>query len=237
MEHRDAIEENRRRMQDYVRAKGVGTAEELISNTDFPSSEWHRIVVDSGKAGAGSGGAPPIAAGLNTLANVFEKLESLMKSDETDGSQVKDLLRQANDNLDGTVDSTKEKLEVLSKQLDTGTIGGQATSMNRKELLSSIAEIAQELMQPLTAINASVEMMLGGYVGEVNPEQRPILDLANNSGAHLVFLMKELIEIVGCPANKGVDDRFHTTSDQVVLMEQKTGQVALPFPNPAGLAN
>jgi hypothetical protein len=224
MEHRDAIEENRQHMQDYVRSKGVGVAEELISNTDFPASEWQRIVVGNAKAGSGSGGELPIAAGLNTLANVFEKLESLMKSDETDGSQVKDLLGQANDNLDGTVDSTKEKLEVLSKQLeDTGTIGGQATSMSRKELLSNIAEIAQELMQPLTAINASLEMMLGGYVGEVNPEQHTLLDLANNSGAHLTFLMKELIEIVGCPTNKGVDDRFHTTSEQVVLMEQKTG--------------
>jgi hypothetical protein len=62
-------------------------------------------------------------------------------------------------------------------------------------------------------------MMLCGYVGEVTPEQHILLNLANNSGEHLKFLMNEMIFIVGCPTNKGVDPRFHTTSDEVVLMQ------------------
>ncbi len=224
MGHRDAIEENKQKMQDYVHANGENRAEDLISNTDFPVSEWHRIVVNSERTRPESGETPPIAEGLNTLATVFEKLESLMKSDETDGRQVKDLLGLANDNLDDTLCSTREKLGVLSKQLDdTGTIGGHGKEMSRKELLSSIAEISQELMQPLTAISASLEMMVGGYVGELNDEQHSMLSIANNSGEHLTFLMKELIEIVGCPTNKGVDDRFHTTSEQVILMEKRAG--------------
>jgi hypothetical protein len=225
IEHREAIEETRNQLKSYVKAKGVDEAEELLENTNFPPSEWRRIVVDS-RSGNGADGMdnPPIAAGLSTLATVFEKLESLIKSNETDGGRMKALLGQATDNLGNTVDSTKEKLDSLSKQLsdsgeDTGTIGGQAKAMDRKELLSSIAEIAQELMQPLTAINASVEMMLCGYVGEVTPEQHILLNLANNSGEHLKFLMNEMIFIVGCPTNKGVDPRFHTTSDEVVLMQ------------------
>ncbi|MCF7818056.1 MAG: hypothetical protein K9M54_09255 [Kiritimatiellales bacterium] len=224
MEHREAIEENKKQLQSYVKTKGVGMAEELLGNTGFPSSDWRKIVVESQNPGGSA--QPPIAAGLSTLTMVFEKLETLMKSNNSDTSKMKDLLGQANHNLDDTIDSTREKLEHLSVQLlrskeDTGTIGGQAATMDRKELLTSIAEIAQELMQPLTAISASLEMMLGGYVGTINLEQRTILDLANNSGAHLTFLMKELISIVGCPTNKGTDDRFHTTSEQVVLMEQK----------------
>ena len=222
VEHREAIEENKSQLKSYVQANGVGEAEELLANTDFPPSDWRRIVVDS--CGAGSDAHPPIAAGLSTLATVFEKLESLMKSDKTDENRIRALLGQASDNLDDSLDSTKEKLQVLSKQLDdTGTIGGQGKEMSRKELLSSIAEISQELMQPLTAISASLEMMIGGYVGEVTLEQRNMLDIANNSGAHLTFLMKELIAIVGCPTNKGVDDRFHTTSEEVVLLEQEEG--------------
>ena len=193
----------------------------MCSSDLFPPSDWHRIVVDSRKADSPAA-QPPVADGLNALTSVFEKLESLMKADKTDGGQVKELLGQASDNLDDATDSTKEKLEALSKQLDdTGTIGGQGKEMSRKVLLSSIAEISQELMQPLTAISASLEMMLGGYAGEVNLEQRGMLDIANNSSAHLTFLMKELIEIVGCPSNKGIDDRFHTTSEQVVLLEQE----------------
>lgn len=225
VEHRDAIEQNKEQLQSYVQAKGSGMAEELLANTDFPSSEWRRIVVESA-GGQHEGANPPIAEGLSTLANVFEKLENLMKEETTDDNQVKDLLGQANDNLDDTISSTQEKLDSLSKQLkeeDTGTIGGQARKMNRKELLSSISEVAQELMQPLTAINASLEMMLGGYVGQITNEQQDMLNLASNSGEHLKHLMKELIAIVGCPTNKGVDNRFHTTSEEVVLMTKKEG--------------
>jgi hypothetical protein len=100
--------------------------------------------------------------------------------------------------------------------------------MSRSELLASLAEVAQELMQPLTAINASLEMMLHGYVGEISEDQQDLLTLASNSGEHLKYLMDMLIEIVGCPINKGVDDRFHTTSEQVQLMKDAEGQEQLP---------
>ena len=89
--------------------------------------------------------------------------------------------------------------------------------MDPAELFKSLSEIAQELMQPLTAINASLEMMMQGYVGEFSEDQEGLLDLASNSGEHLTYLMRELIDIVGCPVNKGVDDRYHTTSDEVML--------------------
>jgi hypothetical protein len=57
-------------------------------------------------------------------------------------------------------------------------------------------------------------------VGDITEEQADLLGLASNSGEHLKYLMRELIEIVGCPTNKGVDSRFHTTSDEVILMQQ-----------------
>jgi hypothetical protein len=212
MEHREAIETHKQHLKEYVRTKGEGVAEEIIGNTAFPATDWKRIVVESRK-NAGGGSNPPIMAELNTLTMVLEKLEHLMKSDATDGGQVEHLLGQASDNLGNTTHSTKEKLDSLSKQLciteeDTGTVGGHAQEMDRKELLSSIAEIAQELMQPLTAINASLEMLLCGYVGEVAIDQRNLLSLASNSGDDLNYLMKELIKIVGIPINRGVDKRF-----------------------------
>jgi len=218
--HREALRENEQQLQSYVQAKGVEMAEGLIADIGFPSGDWRRIVVESQRS-AGDGETSSIVAGLDTLATVFEKLETLVKSEPSDEGQIKDLLGQASNTLDDTLCSTREKLENLSVQLsesekDTGTIGGQALAMDRKELLSSISEISQELMQPLTAITASLEMLLSGYAGVLNPDQRTMLDIASNSGEHLTFLMKELIAIVGFPVNKGVDDRFHITSEKVV---------------------
>ncbi len=219
--HREALRENEQELQAYVQAKGAEMAEELISDMAFPSSDWRRIVVESQRT-AGGGAGSSIVAGLDTLASVFEKLETLVKSEGSAENQIEELLGQASETLDETLHSTQEKLETLSSQVsefekDTGTIGGQAPAMDRKELLSSISEISQELMQPLTAITASLEMLLGGYSGALNHDQRTMLEIASNSGEHLTFLMKELIAIVGFPVNKGVDDRFHITGEQVVL--------------------
>ncbi len=220
-EHRQAIKQNKEQLQAYLKTHAPEAAEELLQDSGLSETDWQNIVVGSNSAKHGTGG-PDIAGGLNTLATVFEKLETLMQSEDRTEHQVHDLVEQANENIGDTFDSTREKLDTLSKQLkeeDTGTIGGEGRTMSRKELLSSISEVAQELKQPLTAINASLEMMLDGYVGEVSNEQRELIDLAHNSSQHLRYLMNQLINIVGLPANKGIDERFHTTSEQVVLMK------------------
>lgn len=221
IDHQRGVEEQKYRLHEFIRARGEQTADRIIQETDFPTMEWKKIVVESSHASPAS--QPPILEGMNTLAMVFEKLETLMKSSDVCGEQMRNLVGQAHENIDGSLSTTKKKLSSLSRQIqeeDTGTIGGQGREMSRKELLSSISEVAQELMQPLTAINASLEMMVGGYVGSVTAEQRDMLGLAANSTEHLKYLMKELIKIVGCPTNKGVDSRFHTTSEEVVLMKK-----------------
>ncbi len=217
--HKEALKEDEQTLLSYVQAKGVEMAEGLISDTEFPASEWRRIVVESHRPEE-SESASSMIAGLDALSSVFEKLETLVKSKGTDERQIDDLFGQANESLDETLYSTQEKLELLSAHLgdvgsDTGTIGGQAMVMDRKELLSSISEIAQELMQPLTVITASLELLLSGDSGAFNHDQMAMLEMASNSGRHLAFLMNKLIEIVGCPVNTGVDDRFHTTSEQL----------------------
>lgn len=221
MEHTEAMQQSKQQLRHYIQVQGAGTAESLLEGSGFPNREWRKIVVESGSKPGGS--TSSLSDGLSTLTAVFEKLENLMKSETANGNQVKDLLGRANENLDGTLDTAREKLTVLSQQIRDGqisTIGGQAHMMSRAELLNALAEVAQELMQPLTAINASLEMMLYGYVGKITEEQSDMLTLASNSGEHLKYLMDMLIDIVGCPTNKGIDSRYHMTSEQVVLMKE-----------------
>jgi hypothetical protein len=220
MEYREAIEANEEMLKDYVRTNGTGAAADLISDKNFPSSDWKRIVIESqNPSHSADGNIPPVAAGLNTLTHILEKLEHLMTSDAVDSIEMNTLLGEANNNLGSSRSATKEKLDTLSDQLhvldeDTGTIDGNAQEMDRKELLSSIAEIAQELMQPLTAINASLEMLLSGYAGEVSSDQHNLISLASCSGDDLKYLMNELIKIVGLPINRGVDKRFALPSKE-----------------------
>ncbi len=223
------MEKNRKQLRFFIESHGDSFAEGLLLNSEFPQTDWNRIVMESEKHNADVD-SQDIAEGLNTLAKVFEKLENLLKSEDSDSAKLNMLLGRANKNLDDTIFTTKVKLDSLSQQLgDTGTIGGQGREMDRKELLSSISEIAQELMQPLTAINATIEMLLHGFAGEVNEEQRNMLELAQSSGEHLTYLMKNLIAIVGCPENKGIDERYHTTSEEVAMMQDIEGQEHLPL--------
>ena len=208
IEHREAIKQTREALCDYIRAQGAKTAGDLLQDTSFPNGDWRKIVIESNQVPPGM--TSSLTDGLSTLTTVFKQLEQLIKSQALNGDQMKNLMGQATLNLDGNLDDAKGSLEKLSS-----TIGGHGSTMSRDDLLAALSEIAQELMQPLTAINASVEMMMLGYVGNISDEQEDLLLLASRSGEHLEFLMDMLIEIVGCPKNKGVDNRFHTTSDEV----------------------
>jgi len=218
-----ALERNKQSMQAYTKSNGRDEADRLVMKTDLSLDEWHSIIVDKQKPKSKR------HSDIDNLSTVFKKLESLMKSETASDGQVKDMLGKANENLDDTLCTTQGKLEILSRQVkeDQGSIGGEGRNMSSEELLSALSEVAQELMQPLTAINASMEMMLHGYVGDITKDQKEMLGMASSSGEHLKFLMVELINIVGCPTNKGIDERYHTTSDQVAQMKDTKGQTKL----------
>ncbi len=216
--HKKATANCEEEIRKFIQAEGPELARELLAETGIPPSEWRRILIESQTRNADLDGNT-IANGLNTLASAFSQLERLMQSDKSDDGRVKHLIEQANDNLSHAIGSTKGKLDHLSQQL--GTTGGHGLFMDHNELLTSIAEIAQELMQPLTAIKVSLEMITTGFVKYDADEQNHLLELASNSAEHLRYLMSELIEIVGCPVNKGVDERFHTTSEEVILLQSQ----------------
>lgn len=207
MEHSEAVKISKAQLHDLIQRQGYESSKEVLKEAGLPSSEWHKIIVENTKTAEHL--PPSLSDGLNTLTSLFEQLERLMES-QPEEAQVKNLLQRANENLSSSADSTKEKLEALSS-----TIGGYAQNMPHEELLTTMAEITQELMQPLTAVNISLEMLLRGYVGTMSLEQIDLLSIASRSVEHLEFLMEMLLEIVGCPRNKGTDSRFHTTSDRV----------------------
>ncbi len=208
IEHHTALNKSEEKLQTYIKQNGADATKTIVDQIDFPKTDWQRIVM-----GVNPSKNSSIPEGMEALIIIFYKLERMSKLRDSDETTVKNLLGQANENIDETLLSTKEKLASLSKQLEkegneSKTIGGKGGKMDREELLSSIAEVAQELMQPLTCINASLEMILGGYVGKLDKDQHEMLTIASNSGENLKFLMNELIKIVGFPSNRGVDRRF-----------------------------
>jgi len=224
IEHREAIERSEKKIASYIRSRGIMDAQEILSGTNLPPKDWQRIVVQSlRRTGNGKDGGPFLSnAHFGTLAVVLEKLEKLMRSDQTDSNTLKQLVNEANLNVNDIAESARNRIDQLARRMegadkDSGTIGSHTDGMSRRELLAEIAEIAQELMQPITAINTTIEMILCGYAGELTPDQKDLIILASGSADHLRNLMDELITIVGFPTNLGTNERYTRHRNKQIL--------------------
>jgi len=204
----DVLTQYRNKIKTFLHAQNPEIIEELLEHGSFQSEDWQHIL-------HGDEFIPP-SGSLETPQAIKMLAEFINEETESVNSHPTNLT----ENLTPPPQTRRFSLHKKEPQKEIGTIGGQGGLMNRKELLFSISEVAQELMQPLTAMNATLEMLSGGYVGDVTPEQQKMLLLAYNSGDHLRHLMEELIAIVGFPTNKGTDKRFHTTSDEVAKLQQ-----------------
>jgi hypothetical protein len=227
MGQRDAVRKSTEKIVSYIKERGVDQAKTQFGAADLSPAEWRKMVVQSKRpdgSGTGSGGGDAefsLGANLGTLGMVLEKLEALMRTDHPAQLDVASLVEKAEASVSGLTECTEKKINSLSEIIqgdmpEEKTIGGSAINMRASDLLATLAEIAQELAQPLTAINTSLEMVLNGYVGEVSEEQKSLLTLANGSGEHMHYLMDQLQAIVGYPTNLGVDKRFSGKSADFV---------------------
>ncbi len=69
----------------------------------------------------------------------------------------------------------------------------------REELLAQLAELHQELLQPLTVVSGALETILGGLMGEVTPPQQSLLQLAFDSVTAVSEIANRVTELVGYP--------------------------------------
>lgn len=179
----------------YIKRKGADSRagqalQQHLSAGGLDSTGWKELVVRAqegasgtkGKKGAGGGGADN--GGLGALTTLLSRLDDLMEGVSTAEEQKKATQAIVEHN-DQSVTSAKERIEALSNE--------------RKDLLETLAELTQELAQPLTAMNCSVDMTLSECIGPLTGHQKEMLTLASNSGSQLHDLFQRLIKISGLP--------------------------------------
>ena len=74
-----------------------------------------------------------------------------------------------------------------------------------QKLMVLLAEIGQELCQPLAVINCALDMISAGSLGPVTDGQKEMLNLAVSSGDKLKQLADKMIEISGVPTTMAPD--------------------------------
>jgi len=92
--------------------------------------------------------------------------------------------------------------------------GESKTPMARKRLMVLLAEVVQELCQPLSVINCSIDMIKSKHLGEVTDPQLEMLNLASISGERVRILVDKLLELSGLPRtltpNSGIQSSSYT---------------------------
>ncbi len=222
MKKRTAIDSNEKRILRFIRAKGLDKIEdtdlqERLFAGGLDMEGWRELVSKSGiqKGGPAPEGGEGGLEAMGHLAVLLHEMEHSIGGAGAVGAGIEGLDKVAvsvQKEIQGLVQKTEKKIRDLveNMQLENeaeakGEPVPAGKKMPRKQLMELLAEIAQELCQPLAVINCSVDMIRGGSLGEVSSTQVEMLCLAAESGSKLQTLIDKLMQISGVPETRSPD--------------------------------
>ncbi len=218
MRKRRAVGQSERRLLRYMRAKGVKHADEghlraRLVEDGLGGGDWQELVVKSGEPRT-SPSIPGLDGGLmalGQLARLLSQMEKIVsQAKEKPSSEMADELGKTattvRNAVKGAIEGTEEKIRELAneikeeEQAERDQKAGRKTkprpsAMSRKRMLEILAEIVQELCQPLSVINCSLQMVMSGRLGGVTETQVSMLKLADESAERITMLSDSLRKI------------------------------------------
>lgn len=141
--------------------------------------------------GHGEGGA--------VATNAGEELASVIKDVD---KEIKELVVKAESKIKALVEEVRAEEDAEINDGSRGDPGAAKEGkryLSRKKLFEVLAEIGQELCQPLAVINCSLQMLMSRALGEINEQQSSMIQMAEESGQRLHSLINRLMEISGVP--------------------------------------
>lgn len=191
---RDADQE--RELRDSLMAQGLS------------EEGWRELVVDRAAAPAGPSGQDTQLQDIKTLALLLTQLGDTLQQTQSQPSASADakllaLVSETRQQVTSVTAGTEQKIATLRELAEAPAEEGladRALPMRRKALLKTLAEIAQELSQPLTVISATLEMLRSQKTGPLTASQGELLSLAAESSTRLARLVSRLMCLAGAPA-------------------------------------
>jgi len=209
------------RILKYLKKRGVDNIDQAdlkdkLSDAGLTQDEWEQLVLRSG-AGGGEGKGEEddligVGAAVGHLAALLVKMEErFVKNKPAEGlannPEFDKTLHEMGDQVNNVASHAEKKIGKLVQRVKADRAAGieekdkdgKPPAISRAKLLETLAEAVQELCQPLAVINCSLDMMRTNVLGEINPQQKEMLDLASTSGERVVTLVNKLMEISGVP--------------------------------------
>jgi hypothetical protein len=220
MKKRTAIESNESRILRFIRTKGMdkigdSDLEERMKDGGLSFDGWQELLFKSGIGDDLVGDGATGMAAVGHLAMLLDQMES--SADLVDGAATPDGVKKEDvAHIMGDVDKEVQKMVLRAEKKIRDLVqqvkesdeepdakgkasGTKKPGLSKKKLLVQLAEVVQELCQPLSVINCSIEMILTGTMGEVSPSQSDMLSLAEESTKKVQTLIDHLLELSGVP--------------------------------------
>ena len=121
--------------------------------------------------------------------------------------QLHEIITQVEEQLEKLIEITERRIKHILDNIiaDDSEADSRETESSRKltrrQLLELIAEIVQELYQPLSVVQCVIQTLLAGEIHLGSKEQRELMDLAARSTQRLNLLIGELYTVVGNPSS------------------------------------
>jgi len=130
--------------------------------------------------------------------------------DNVHEKELTGVLTEVNEEIGDMVDKSSRRMETIAEDVradaeaasaaeEAAEGSGQGLRLPRKELLAVLAEIVQELLQPLAVINCSTDMIMSQKLGDLPETQASMLGLIDESTDKLETLIQGLQGIAGVP--------------------------------------
>jgi hypothetical protein len=160
---------------------------------------WQNLVVSRERSDGeekGGSGVDDIKTLTLLLARLGETIDQAPVMSDPD--PVRSLAGAARRRMESSAEKAEKKIAALQHAL--GKSGdAEGVELTRRELLELLAEIGQELSQPLTVVTTTIDMLKARRAGVLTEAQVDLLAMAADSSAHLAHLVDCLIKIAGHP--------------------------------------
>ncbi len=212
-----AVNSSEKRILRYLKRTPTETIEQSelkqrLMDSGLDDDNWRELLLKSGVSQAELDRQEKqegISKAVGGVAETLKKLQQDIAQADGAAKLSKQDIRGIQTQIDGVVRQTEKSIQTLIDE-----IGGkprdarsqtERPNLTRKRLFEILAEIGQELCQPLSVINCSVDMLRDGSLGDIAEMQKEMLDTAADSGQKIQKLIDKLIAIAGRPKGLAVD--------------------------------
>jgi signal transduction histidine kinase len=202
---RKGIAQCEKKILRYLRSKGPDTEAdgELRSRLEeegLGAAEWSDLLR---RSGAGRGGEMEVDS-LGHLGALLAQIETIVDKakGQVEAASGEDLVKaagQVSTAVKSAIERTEEKIRELAQDSEL-----HPRTLSRRKMIEILAEIVQELCQPLSVINCTLEMLLSGKLGAITDSMTPMIKLALESSERIRMLTESIRRLSGEPESRKV---------------------------------